>query len=99
MAGDSKMEELERIALVVHALVVSRKPPARLVEILRDYKEMECEYLPYDKLGYRNAEDLLQSTGKFDLTKSGNDVNIDLTAHYFPPFSIIPNDDEFPYRH
>lgn len=74
--GEENFEELNRIALVVHALIVSRKPPAFLSDILKDYKEMECEPLPFAAMGYKTAEDLLEATGKFGLSKSRTGVSL-----------------------
>lgn len=70
-----KEKLIKNIGAVVRALTVSTKPPVTLMSILRDYKGLEGEPLPFRKLGYASAEDLLLATDEFIIRRFGDEVN------------------------
>ncbi|KAH8401520.1 hypothetical protein KR009_006093 [Drosophila setifemur] len=71
---------LKHVASVVRALVNSAKPPVYLHNICKDYLGIEGEPLPFRRLGYQSAHELLQKTGEFNSSKYGDEIII--TAKY-----------------
>ncbi|XP_050090551.1 tudor domain-containing protein 7B [Anopheles aquasalis] len=58
-------EEAKRLITEIRSLVASRKEPSTAQTIMRDYKAIEGEALPYRKYGFSTVEDLLQASGEF----------------------------------
>ncbi|KAH8374439.1 hypothetical protein KR200_008410 [Drosophila serrata] len=71
-----KESALKAIATVVRALTVSLKPPVSLMSILKDYRGLEGEPLPYRRLGFPTPEALLLATNEFNIQRFGNEVLI-----------------------
>ncbi|KAH8253298.1 hypothetical protein KR032_004694 [Drosophila birchii] len=71
-----KSKAIKDVATVVRALTVSIKPPVTLASIMKDYKGLEGEALPFRKLGFATAEDLLLATDEFIIQKFGNEAII-----------------------
>lgn len=51
-----------------------------LLHILGDYRELEGEYIPYSKLGFRSLEDLFEKVPGFRLIKQNNKFFVDASA-------------------
>ncbi|KAH8290138.1 hypothetical protein KR054_000322 [Drosophila jambulina] len=71
-----KENAIKSIGAIVRALTVSIKPPVTLMTILKDYRTLEGESLPFRKLGFTTAEDLLLATDEFIIQRFGNEVII-----------------------
>lgn len=65
----------ESVITVVRSLVISKKPPCLVTDILRDYRDMEGGPLPFQQFGYRNAEEFLASSNAFVLDRYGGNVS------------------------
>ncbi|ETN63108.1 hypothetical protein AND_005180 [Anopheles darlingi] len=64
-------EEVKAAVFVIRSLVASRKEASTVQSIMRDYKELEGEALPYRKYGYSTIEELLMKSGEF-IIRRGN---------------------------
>lgn len=51
-----------------------------MFHILGDYRELEGEYIPYSKLGFRSLEDLFEKVPGFRLIKQNNKYFVDASA-------------------
>ncbi|XP_033246411.1 tudor domain-containing protein 7B isoform X1 [Drosophila miranda] len=73
----SREEILAVVTSEVRALIISgRRPPVPLDDILKDYCEVVGEPLPFRRLGYRSAQDLLEATRNFNFQTYGSTVYI-----------------------
>ncbi|KAL5286246.1 TDRD7 family protein [Megaselia abdita] len=66
----------DSVITVVRSLVISKKPPCLITDVLRDYREIEGGPLPFQKFGYGNAEEFLASSNAFILDRYGGNTYV-----------------------
>ncbi|XP_034660059.1 LOW QUALITY PROTEIN: uncharacterized protein LOC117896110 [Drosophila subobscura] len=77
----NKEEIFAEVTTEVRALIISGgKPPVPLDDVLRDYKDVVGEPLPFRRLGYQSAQAMLEDTKNFNFQNYGGTVYI--TAKY-----------------
>uniref|UniRef100_A0A182NSX1 Tudor domain-containing protein 7 n=1 Tax=Anopheles dirus TaxID=7168 RepID=A0A182NSX1_9DIPT len=64
-ADGSLSEEAQAAISVIRALVASRKETSNVLSVLRDYRQLEGEALPYRKFGFSTVEEFLLASGEF----------------------------------
>lgn len=69
------MSTEDKVIKLIRCLVISKKPPCLVTDIVKDYKNMEGEPLPYKSFGYRNVEEFLAASNAFVLEQYRGDVS------------------------
>jgi len=81
---EQEEQDFKNAITVVRALITSTKPPVSLRSIERDYINVEQEPIPFKRLGYMDAMDLLQDSNAFYFNTYGNEVSIRSTPQTAP---------------
>uniref|UniRef100_A0A182P5C8 Tudor domain-containing protein 7 n=1 Tax=Anopheles epiroticus TaxID=199890 RepID=A0A182P5C8_9DIPT len=66
-------EEAQAAISVVRALVASRKETSNVMSVLRDYRQLEGDPLPYRKFGFSTVEEFLLASGEFLIKSSAGE--------------------------
>ncbi|XP_058116816.1 tudor domain-containing protein 7A isoform X2 [Anopheles coustani] len=59
----------------IRALVSSLKETSTVLSVMRDYRAMEGESLPYRKFGFNTVEDFLRASGEFVIKQAPGDAS------------------------
>ncbi|EAL41620.1 AGAP011090-PA, partial [Anopheles gambiae str. PEST] len=71
--GSALSEEALAAISVVRALVASRKETSNVLSVLRDYRQLEGDPLPYRKFGFSTVEEFLLASGEFLIKASAGE--------------------------
>ncbi|XP_061512893.1 uncharacterized protein LOC1270837 [Anopheles gambiae] len=71
--GGALSEEALAAISVVRALVASRKETSNVLSVLRDYRQLEGDPLPYRKFGFSTVEEFLLASGEFLIKASAGE--------------------------
>uniref|UniRef100_A0A182M524 Tudor domain-containing protein 7 n=1 Tax=Anopheles culicifacies TaxID=139723 RepID=A0A182M524_9DIPT len=71
--GTALSEEAQAAIAVVRALVASRKETSNVLSVLRDYRQLEGDSLPYRKFGFSTVEELLLASNEFVIKASAGE--------------------------
>ncbi|XP_053668114.1 uncharacterized protein LOC128718517 [Anopheles marshallii] len=66
-------EEAQAAIAVIRALVASRKETSNVLSVLRDYRQLEGDPLPYRKFGFSTVEELLLASDEFVIKSSAGE--------------------------
>uniref|UniRef100_A0A182SKU8 HTH OST-type domain-containing protein n=1 Tax=Anopheles maculatus TaxID=74869 RepID=A0A182SKU8_9DIPT len=66
-------EEAQAAIAVVRALVASRKETSNVLSVLRDYRQLEGDPLPYRKFGFGTVEEFLLASNEFVIKSSAGE--------------------------
>uniref|UniRef100_A0A182QFJ7 Tudor domain-containing protein 7 n=1 Tax=Anopheles farauti TaxID=69004 RepID=A0A182QFJ7_9DIPT len=72
-AASSLSEEAQAAISVIRALVASRKETSNVQSVLRDYRQLEGDPLPYRKFGFSTVEEFLLASDEFVIKSAGGD--------------------------
>ncbi|XP_050080020.1 uncharacterized protein LOC126567776 [Anopheles maculipalpis] len=71
--GGGLSEEAQAAIAVVRALVASRKETSNVLSVLRDYRQLEGDPLPYRKFGFSTVEEFLLASDEFVIKSSAGE--------------------------
>uniref|UniRef100_A0A182RLS6 Tudor domain-containing protein 7 n=1 Tax=Anopheles funestus TaxID=62324 RepID=A0A182RLS6_ANOFN len=72
-SGGALSEEAQAAIAVIRALVASRKETSNVLSVLRDYRQLEGDSLPYRKFGFSTVEEFLLASNEFVIKSSAGD--------------------------
>ncbi|XP_053677129.1 uncharacterized protein LOC128727257 [Anopheles nili] len=67
-------EEAQAAISVIRALVASRKETSNVLSVMRDYRQLEGESLPYRRFGFSTVEDFLLASREFVIKANGGEA-------------------------
>uniref|UniRef100_A0A182YAV2 Tudor domain-containing protein 7 n=1 Tax=Anopheles stephensi TaxID=30069 RepID=A0A182YAV2_ANOST len=71
--GGALSEEAQAAIAVIRALVASRKETSNVLSVMRDYRQLEGDPLPYRKFGFSTVEEFLLASKEFVIKSSAGE--------------------------
>ncbi|XP_052903294.1 uncharacterized protein LOC128310642 [Anopheles moucheti] len=72
-ASPAISEEAQAAIAVIRALVASRKETSNVLSVMRDYRQLEGDPLPYRKFGFSTVEEFLLASDEFVIKSSAGE--------------------------
>uniref|UniRef100_A0A1B0CFP4 HTH OST-type domain-containing protein n=1 Tax=Lutzomyia longipalpis TaxID=7200 RepID=A0A1B0CFP4_LUTLO len=68
------MDQLKALVTTIRALIISRPHNTTLQDLMKEYRELEGENIPFKKLGFKSLEDFLVDSKSFELRRQNGEV-------------------------